>query len=339
MTDLYSAEVKKKILRCTVAHSLGQMLQACWLKPFWLKCFVQTSVAHTQGTGLVSDWCRFVSIREDGFQSRAVDGVIRRCPLVGSGPRPKSMQWPLAKEHNLSGVPQRRCRWIQPQLLKEGRVPRPANPDEAVKAARVRVQRVESALAALGESDSVESRALQRALKFAQRASEDKPVVQVKECEAFTGRSQNRLAHLEKERAKERSRHSTIAKTSRIGFRRSSDAATTSCSSGVRCGSGDRAFARSGGRVGGDQHDTGASSRAPTSFRVWRRRVHLYLWIEDRQTDLREALVDGNSTRVLELTSKMAEGAEQLREITCSRMGRLLGCRVGEASNPGPVQM
>ena len=48
--------------------------------------------------------------------------------------------------------------------------------------------------------------------------------------------------------------------------------------------------------------------------------AELYQWIEDRQTDLQEALVNGNSARVLELTSKMAEGAEQLREITCSRM-------------------
>ncbi len=81
---------------------------------------------------------------------------------------------------------------------------RPANPDEAVKAARARVQRLETALAALGESDSVEARALQSALKSAQRASEDKPVdVQVKGFEAFIGRSQNRLANLEKECAKE----------------------------------------------------------------------------------------------------------------------------------------
>ena len=54
------------------------------------------------------------------------------------GPRPKSVQSPLAKERNLSDVPQPRGRWRQPQLLKDGRVPRPANPDEAVKAARFR---------------------------------------------------------------------------------------------------------------------------------------------------------------------------------------------------------
>ena len=48
--------------------------------------------------------------------------------------------------------------------------------------------------------------------------------------------------------------------------------------------------------------------------------AELCQWIEDRQTDLQKAFVDGSTARVLELTSKMAEGAEQLREITCSRM-------------------
>ena len=40
-----------------------------------------------------------------------------------------------------------------------------------------------------------------------------------------------------------------------------------------------------------------------------------------------------NTARVLKLTSKMAEGAEQLRD-QC----RLLGCRVGEASNRADSQ-
>ena len=75
------------------------------------------------------------------------------------GPRPKSVQWPLAKGRNSSDVPQPHGRWRQAQPLKE-RVPRRTNPDDAVKAARVRVQRLELALAALGESDSVEARAL-----------------------------------------------------------------------------------------------------------------------------------------------------------------------------------
>ena len=73
-----------------------------------------------------------------------------------------------------------------------------------MQATRARVQRLETALAAMGESDSLEACALQNALKSAQPASEEKPVdVQVKECKAFISRSQNRLANLEKERAKE----------------------------------------------------------------------------------------------------------------------------------------
>ena len=46
------------------------------------------------------------------------------------------------------------------------------------------------------------------------------------------------------------------------------------------------------------------------------------LWCQEnsshRQTDLQEALVSGDTSRVLELTSKMTEGAEHLRELTSS---------------------
>ena len=63
--------------------------------------------------------------------------------------------------------------------------------------------------------------------------------------------------------------------------------------------------------------------------------AELYQWIEDRQTDLQEALVDGNLARVHELTSKMVEGAEQLREITCSRRSH----EVGLPSNCPPVRV
>ena len=44
----------------------------------------------------------------------------------------------------------------------------------------------------------------------------------------------------------------------------------------------------------------------------------LFTWLEDRQTDLQEALSSGDTSHVLELTSKMSEGAEHLREITSS---------------------
>ena len=53
------------------------------------------------------------------------------------GPRPRSRAMAFGKERSSSDAPQPRGRWRQPQQLKGGPVPRPANPDEAVKAARV----------------------------------------------------------------------------------------------------------------------------------------------------------------------------------------------------------
>ena len=174
------------------------------------------------------------------------------------------------------------------------------------------------------------------ALKSAQRASEDKHVdVQVKKCEVFIGKSKNRLANLEKE-------GTGHVMPPQHGC--SSDAATSICSSSDRSGGRDQAFARTGGRVGRDQHDTGASSRAPTvsvsggggfiPLMLSLIPAELHQWMEDRQTDLQEALAEGNSALVFELTSKMAEVAEQLREITCSRCSH----EVGFPSNCPPVR-
>ena len=66
-------------------------------------------------------------------------------------------------------------------------------------------------------------------------------------------------------------------------------------------------------------------------------------WMEDRQADLQEALSLDDTSRILELTSKLSEGGrtvggdERWHVAMTSRYG-LRGVRVGEASNPGPVQ-
>ena len=86
---------------------------------------------------------------------------------------------------------------------QRGNVPRPS-PDEAKAAERSRVDRLQSALAAVGETESLEARGLQAALKEAERAAKERPLaVQVEECQAFIKRSQNRLARLEEQRARE----------------------------------------------------------------------------------------------------------------------------------------
>ena len=82
-------------------------------------------------------------------------------------------------------------------------VPR-LNPDEAKAAARTRVDRLETALAALGETESAEARGLHAALKEAQRAAQERPLAaQVGECQAFIKRSQARLARLEQEQVRQ----------------------------------------------------------------------------------------------------------------------------------------
>ena len=76
-------------------------------------------------------------------------------------------------------------------------------------------------------------------------------------------------------------------------------------------------------RVGRDQCCSRTSSMCPRQqglglYRPYRHSCweSSFTWLEDRQTDLQEALISGDTSRVLELASKMTEGAEHLREIT-----------------------
>ena len=78
-----------------------------------------------------------------------------------------------------------------------------ANPDVVKAAARSRIERLQSALDALGETESTEARGLQAALKGAERSAKERPLaVEVEECQ-FIKRSQNRLARLEEQRVSE----------------------------------------------------------------------------------------------------------------------------------------
>ena len=47
--------------------------------------------------------------------------------------------------------------------------------------------------------------------------------------------------------------------------------------------------------------------------------AELAQWMEDRQADLQEALNLDDTNRILELTSKLSEGAERLAEMACRR--------------------
>ena len=155
----------------------------------------------------------------------------------------------------------------------------------------------------------------------AQRASEDKLIdVQVKECEAFIGRSQNRLANLEKERVEEQDM--LDAATARL--QRLKELA----SAGVPIQPPPFVPPASDQEAEIKRLREQVAELEGTSTTQERPRVRqgvsgsggggfiplmpslisaeLYQWVGDRETDLQEALVEGNSARVLELTSKMA---------------------------------
>ena len=79
------------------------------------------------------------------------------------------------------------------------------DPEEVQVAARHRVERLENALQALGETESTLAQGLYAALQEARRAAQGRPLaVQLKESQAFIERSQNRLRQMEEERVLEK---------------------------------------------------------------------------------------------------------------------------------------
>ena len=212
------------------------------------------------------------------------------------------------------------------------------DPDSRVVAAKDRVSRLERALEAMGDSEGPEVDGLRAALEKAREFAKGVPLEkQIKDGEQFLIRAKGHLVELEKERS---TVEASIADAERRleKLRAQADllppqAPMQPPPSVLPMSDMEAEIKRLREQVA-ELEGTSATQERP---RV-RQRIsgvagggfipvmpglipaELCQWIEDRQTDLQEALVDGNTARVLELTSKMAEGAEQLREITCSRM-------------------
>ena len=94
---------------------------------------------------------------------------------------------------------------------------REQDPEEAQVAARHRVERLENALAALGESESAEAWSLNTALKEARRAARGRPLaVQGTECQGFIQRSQNRLRQMEERVVEQQTLDVALARLSRL---------------------------------------------------------------------------------------------------------------------------
>ena len=130
------------------------------------------------------------------------------------GPRPKSVQWPSAKEGNSSDAVQPQGRWRQvppprqQNVDQEGKsfrrlVPR-MNPDSNREAARVKIGKLEKALEAMWDSEGPVVDYLKTELEKARTAAKRRPVnVEVEECRKFIIRSEKRISELDAERAAE----------------------------------------------------------------------------------------------------------------------------------------
>ena len=117
-------------------------------------------------------------------------------------------QWPVAK----SEKSQVQRRW------QRGQGTRGTNPDEVLAAARTKVQRLERAIEALGDSESAEARWLTSALVEARRAAQERPTaIQVEERQAYIQRSRYRLLRMEQERVVEQKELSAaVARLTRL---------------------------------------------------------------------------------------------------------------------------
>ena len=113
------------------------------------------------------------------------------------------------KGKGVAPSPTPRGRWRNPDrgtsALAQTRRDQPRlSPEEAVTAARERVQKLERALEVLGEDSGPEFQVLQNSVKKAKAAAQGVPVgVQLEQTLKFVERSEKRLRVLDKERAKE----------------------------------------------------------------------------------------------------------------------------------------
>ena len=271
------------------------------------------------------------------FVLAAPDGWVQ----IIRGPRPPSVGWPAAsevsgttKKQGVVGVPrsQARGRWRQTFAQVSSEV--------SFEAAQRRVAQLESALRALGDARGSEVTVLQESLKVAKRAAQVPLVkVQLAHCEQFVARAEKRLAIDDEERitlvkqledGKQRllklrespshqhqhqfseqigehrlrvcNRWSTLCSRSGILSRRRFRARRQTC--------------RRTESLPDDAHnrELAQDSTSPPCPR-WSQESFPQ-WLEDRQEDLKDAFAREDDVGVLELTSKMAQGAERLIQLT-----------------------
>ena len=259
------------------------------------------------------------------------------------GPRPPSVSWPRATQ----GVQQRQHQPVDPPRNQRRRAPVVApqksvamqgprkSPEEIQASAQASIIRLERALAFLDESDVFAREALGGSLKRARSQAATVPVQdRLKSGEEFVLRAQKRLSQAEVAVTGAVEHRDRMKEEFEEGQRRLANLQAEAQNPPAPIppvGEMEAEIRRLREHVAELEGTSVAQERPRVRQRVSSTSQvgflppmptlvpgELFTWMEDRQTDLQDALISGDTSRVLELTSKMTEGAEHLREITSS---------------------
>ena len=214
------------------------------------------------------------------------------------------------------------------------------NPEAARDAARNKVSKLEKALEVLGDSAGPAVDALKSELEKARQAAKVLPLnVQISSTQDFIRRSERRLAELEAERTpeaklleegRERLRQLEAARCAQEGV--ASSPSATPLDLGTQVQTLQQMVTQL-------QEERDALAKEVQSGPVERPKVRQRLsvphvaedtippmptlvprelseWMEDRQSDMQEAMSCGNLKKLLELTSLQGQAAERLAEMT-----------------------
>ena len=245
------------------------------------------------------------------------------------GPRPPAARWPPAQS-----VP-RNVGSQGPQVLRSGsgsgpKPPKPQptgprkTPQESRAEAQARVSRLQTAIAALDPEDIDAMESLSKALKKAQAQAKIPPwKAEIEACKQYIERVRKRIAKADEaivqaQVAKAEDEAEVVKAEQRLERLQSESTEEVPSEQSGRCDlqrqidelTRERdALSRlvnSGQKPQGRPRKQGVIPAMPGSVPG-----ELAQWLEDRQAELQEALSNDDSARLLDLTSKLAKGAER----------------------------
>ena len=214
--------------------------------------------------------------------------------------------------------------------------PERVSPNAARQAARDRVAKLQQALVVLGETSGPEVDGLRSALAKAQKsASEPTLEVQVTECKSFIARAEKRVAALDAQRAHEvaslEEGRARLIRLESVALEAPQVARPPPEVSSEVLQLRELVSQLQAQIRGPDHQDAPCMPTVKRPYRsgqgsgpvpVMPRYIpaELSAWMGERQADLQDAFADGDNARILEIPSKLSEGAEHMVELTGGMM-------------------